>query len=329
MDEPAKPPNPNALRCETHNLRHGPSGCPICLRAAAPEPVVLLPVHDTSLSGLDAVADFWRRYGMRSIGLLALGIGAVYSLAWPSPTKAMDPAPYQQAIVDLESVLFYSGPTDPEAHQKVLLTLLPALVSSIQAHPPAYRAEVLIAGLEEIETRVKHADLETFRLTGPRRAWVNIRENFFDDAVWFHLRDDQLDAVQNERQGDLPRGEPDVAALDTLEAYFRTVEGFVARAGNLAAQACAAGADLAATSSEFRSLSADTTAKLEGIVAANEAAKSMLEPVISSARVLVRGRKDSPCATGVPSGGSLDRDYITFKASLERTRQRLGGTPAS
>lgn len=325
MDEPAKPPNPNSFRCETHNLRHGPSGCPICVRAAAPGPVVLLPVQDTSLSGLDAVADFWRRYGMRTIGLLAMGIGAVYTLTWPSPTKAIDPAPYQQAIVDLESVLFYSGPTDPQAHQKILLTLLPALVSSIKAHPPAYRAEFLVGGIEEIETRVKYADLETFRLTGPRRSWVQIRENFFDDAVWFHLRDDQLDAAQNQLQGELPRGEPDAPALETVDAYYRVVEGFVARAGNLASQACVAGADVNSMTSEFRSLSADTAAQLEAIVAGNAAAKSTLYSVISSARALVRGRRDSPCADGVPSSGSIDRDFISFKGTVEDTRRRLNG----
>ena len=326
MDEPAKPPNPNSLRCETHNLRHGPAGCPICLRAAEPGPVVLLPVQDDSLGGLDAVADFWRRYGMKSIGLLALGLGSIYALAWPSPTKAIDPAPYQQAIVDLESVLFYAGPTDPEAHREMLLTLLPAVVSSIKARPPAYRADFLIGVIEEIETRVTFANLEAFRLTGVRRNWVQIREDFFDDAVWFRSRDDKLDAVQNALQGDLPPGEPNLPALAARDAYYRSGEAFVARAGYLSSQACTAGTDKGGITGEFRSLSTDTTAQLEAIVAGSDATKTALGPVISSARILVRGRKDSECAAGMPSAGSIDRDFSTFKSNVERTRSRLGGT---
>ena len=328
MDEPVKPLSPDSLRCEIHNLRHGPSGCPICSRAAAPEPVVLLPVQDSSLSGVDAVADFWRRYGMRSVGLLALGLGSIYSLAWPQPTRAIDPAPYQQPIVELESVLFYSGPTDPEAHQQMLLTLLPALVSSIKARPPAYRGDFLIGGLEELQTRVKYADLEGFRLTGVRQSWVQIREDFLDDAVWFRLRDDQLDAVQNRLQGDLPPGEPNTPVLDALDSYYRGVEAFVARASYLASQACIVGTDKSAITGEFRSLSTDTMSQLDAIVAASEGNKAQLAAVISQARTLVRGRKDQACGAGVPSTAILEREFSAFKGAVERTRGRLNGTAA-
>ena len=325
MDETPKQPSPNSLRCETHNLRHGPAGCPICLRAAAPEPVVLLPVQDTSLSFVDALAEFWRLYGMKSIGLLAMGIGAVYTLAWPSPTKAIDATPYQQPIVELESVLFYAGPTDPQEHQKMLLTLLPAVVTAIKAHPPAYRAEFLVGALEETAARVKHADMETFRLTFVRKGWIRIREDFFDDAVWFRSRDDRLDAAQNQVAGGLPAGQTDPGAMAALDSSFRLVEGFVARAGYLASQACADGGDKTGLSAEYRSLSADTTAQLEALVAGNETVKAQLQAVTSSARTLVRSRQESDCATGVPSASSINRNFAAFQSTVDRVRSSLRG----
>lgn len=329
MEEPAKPAKPNALQCQTHSLRHGPSGCPICLRPANPEPVVLLPVHDSSLGGIETVADFWRRYGMRSIGLLALGFTSLYTLAWPSSTVAINPAPYQQPIVDLESVLFYGGPTDPAAHQKMLLTLLPVVVSSIKAHPPAYRAEFLTGAIEGIETQVKYASPETFRLTAPRKAWVQIREDFFDDVVWFRLRDDRLDAVQNHRQGDSAAGPPDPPGLDALDAYFEAVQAFVARAGYLSSQACTTGADKSAIAAEFKSLSADTTAQLDTIVAGSEASRAQVASLIFPARTLVRGRRDQACGAGVPSAAALDSDFTSFKSAVEQVRSRHKGTKAN
>lgn len=323
MDEPKKALNSNSLRCETHNIRHGPTGCPICSRPPEPAPVVGFPVVDHSLSGVALLADFWRRYGMKSVGLLALGLTSLYTFAWPKPTSAIDPTPYRQPITELESVLFYSGPTDPEAHPKILLTLVPSLVTALKAKPPAYRAESLIGAVEGIETSIRFGNPQTFRLTGPRRIWVQVREDFLDDATWFRLRDDQLDTAQNRLQTDPPPGAAENEMLGIIEAYSRALERFVARAGQIAAQACTDVVDKSNLAAEFRSLSTDTLAELDAIVANSETAKTQLSYLIGQARSLVRGRKESACGIAVPHPQALTAGFSAFEEAAAKIRSRL------
>jgi len=327
MDEPTKAPNPNSLLCETHNLRHGPAGCPICLRFAGPRPIELLPAEDRSVHGVEFFAEFWRHHGMKSVGLLALGLGSVFFFAMPRwQARPNDPAPYRQAIVDLESVLFYAGPSDAQEHPQILVTLIQSLLDELKAHPVSYKAEYLTLALEEEQKRVKGQDPATFRLIGPRRNWVQIREAVFDDAVWFRLRDDQLDVVQGRLQGEPPPGQAETGAMDLLDAYFRGVERFVARAGDIAAQACNQGSDRNALNADIRSLSADTLASLDLIVAGNDEVKALLSPVTTQARSLVRARRESSCGVSVPSSATLSREFAAFEAVVQRTRTRLETT---
>lgn len=315
-------------KCPKHNTPMGPEGCTICMFFDKPKAEPDLRALEPAVDWRTVLIEFLRLHGMKSLGLLLVGSVTVFAFAWPRVStipKPIDAAPYQQAIVDMESVLFYPGPTDSESQLPILTSLVESLTTAVKAKPPAERSDDLIDALDGLSTSVRNADPSGFRMTAPRKRWVEAREKFFDDAVWFRLRDDKLDAMQNRAANEPAPVDLGPASLEMLDVYYRSVERFVARAGNISARACSEGGDKDGLTSEFRSLAADARAEVDAIFGTGEQSLPAMNVVRESARSLMRWRNGGACGTGVPDAIVLESEFASFRRTVESTRSRLTG----
>jgi len=195
---------PPGLVCETHQVRHGPRGCPRCRHEA----------HQAQRAERDR---FRRTAVVVLVPLLAFGIWLALRPGPQSPRR-LDPAPYREAITTIESVLYAREFVDG-GDRYVLSQALRGLEQDLKhTFPSVAQREALKAiGSWAMVTRVK-ADPIDARLDIPalRARWEQLRGEHFQTAEWFRQGSADLEDVQ---YSDASRGLP-----DDPDAYQRTMD---------------------------------------------------------------------------------------------------------
>ena len=326
---------PPSTYCTTHRQEHGPEGCPICrhfVRQDDQPYVVGLPVEEPSLNPRDHVKEFWTNHGRLTLGAAILGLASLMFLKVPGAALRNDPAPYQKSIIELETVLFYSGASDPVAHPKMVSDLLDALGADVGLHPPETRPEFLKGSLVDLKETVHQAPPGQFTLVRPRKLWIQIRDAAFVKAPWFRAPDDALDQVQMRLQPTPP--DPvaqlsNAAALEAMDSYYRVAERFAARAGSLAAAACRGDADRNTLNADLRSLATGSLSELDALTGAASSLPGFAD-VTYQAMALVNDRSGRNCGVAVPTQEELDRRLARLRAAIAEIRYRVtsGGPPA-
>lgn len=170
--------------CPTHQVPIGPGGCPRCLRE-----VVLAREAESR--------HFWR-WAAIVFGSLFAAV-ALTVVFWPKPRKVetrLDPAPFRKAMEAVEDVLYHTDRLD-YGHQVALQGGLAEFEVVLRRLRPSVAQRRALERYPMFCTMASHeVGNDGFDLVATRKKWEALREEHFNQAVWFRTSSPALELAQ-------------------------------------------------------------------------------------------------------------------------------------